>query len=70
MTMDSRADSDPIKIPPPELPLEILLAIVEFSNKTLSVLRNVTPPPPPSEELLLRIILSIIMSRQLLLSRV
>ena len=62
ITIDARPDSEPIKIPPPELPVEILLAIVEFSNNTLSVLRNITPPPPPAEELLLSIILSIIIS--------
>ena len=38
MTMDSRPDSEPIKIPPPELSLDTLLAMVEFSKRTLSAL--------------------------------
>ena len=37
-------------------------SIIEFSNKTLSVLKNIIPPPPPLEVLLLTIILSIIIS--------
>ena len=62
MTMEAWADSEPIKIPPPELLLEILFDIVEFSNKTLSVLRNMNPPPPPDDDLLSRITLSMIIS--------
>jgi hypothetical protein len=36
--MEACPDSDPKKIPPPELSLVTLLAIVEFSKRTLSAL--------------------------------